>query len=1781
MAGKKPCHLFQLGRCKNGNGCKYAHVKDPKFKRKACINFAKGTCRRGKTCTYSHDQADIDLWRASNDQATTANASGPSHVDNSQTVFKNWRYNIPQEIGTPTPLGPNLGRFFKQAAELIDGDAGRMQEVIVLLASEGGVQRIIELLEQPLDKVHPDILTRLFDSQIIHFLQVITHKNVMASAILKSRLTTIYNIVWGEGGQQAIKLFSAVAQHLQTLRLMGQEEGSSTNTTAIHAIECALTALDKLIEVNTSAQVHDGLKRVVEAFAILFNEPMTDEVRFAVKPSQRHLRRAEQRLGLGQAIPTQSEGKQHNGDRASFTLERPGPGRLNIDGVPRHDNDNVDIRENSILPTTLEIQFAGAEYLPLADPTQWHIGGLEGLLDRHFRLLRADTVGQLRDTAKTELARLLSPEVRDPSQQNEQRTSRAFVYGNATIVDVTFTSRSGIELATSFDQPKNVQRKNKNERKDWWQTSKRLSDDALVCLLSSLGSAIFLTVVPEPKPPKKDATKGEQQVPIHKQYDLWSDEQRAHVIVKPAQKDGIGLILSELSSGGNAHLSLVEFPGVLLPAFQPTLRAMQRLSETLEVPFADILAPVSTTANPTRDVDIQPPNYATRPGFQFDLSAVTTDGEALRFAPGREIEGAAAELAQYSSLDHGQAEAVVSSLSRSLALIQGPPGTGKSYTGVQLIKILLSHKKACNLGPILCVCFTNHALDQSLERLLDEGVSNIVRIGGRSKSDRLADVNLREVVQRLDLTKTEKSERFRLTKEVEDEVTELKLILRSMSELGSQSSIEEYLREWHPRHHHQLFSNIDEEGFITVNRHQGSELQQWLNAVPWDQEKRRPVAELENADLHQMTARERRRLYRSWTSKAANRVRNKFDRALGAYDKAKEELDGIRTETDQRVLRQANIIGITTSGLARNLDLLRRVNAKVLLCEEAGEVLESHLLTALLPSVEHAILIGDHQQLRPHVQNYDLSTESRGGAQYALDVSLFERLVQPQDILAHPLPFCRLQVQRRMHPSISQLVQETLYPDLQNAEIVNSIPDVVGMRRRLFWMHHEQIEDHAGDGLNTSHTNSYEVEMTAALVKHLVHQGVYKSDEIAVITPYLGQLRLLRRKLASSFEIVLNERDDEELLKDASNGIEGDPPSTDVPLRRPSVARGTLLNALRIATVDNFQGEEAKVVVISLVRSNKERKPGFLKTPNRINVLLSRAQHGMYVIGNSDTITGDAGSKAGSVEMWQNVLDIFRTNGNFGTALELCCPRHQDTPMSVRQPSDFVRLSPEAGCNLLCDQKLSCGHACAKPPVMAKKSARPVQLSAKPVVFTVRVARHAVSLAPLVLKSTVAPVALTAFNAVCPVPLPAIGFLARRDARELFPAAAVVLHMDGTMDIAAHYEIDPLTGAFTALKSTSEPFSSQELKTCPECRGSLRSINRYGRIVRRALLDEGAKKLTAWANRTHHDLSERLANDQCRLLDSLEKARKPNQDVKLTNSIDDQLREVKRLKYSNRYRQTFAIRTAVKNFSDRLVVDEQPYQRVRDLVETRRRQQLASGSATDIAEFSFASEELQLHEHLQATILLVRTEIVILSDVIAMHDKANGPMKGILKLQFNANRLQCTELAEEAARTVNVRQEAEAHIFWARFAAMECGTSTATEDEGDADVSDHLERLRDKAITHLDTAEAICKRFTASEPDPTSGLSDELAEVRRMLDEGISSSEMRMVVAAMAKEFRGTGHWYRCVNGHPFTVGECGMPMQLARCPTCGEGIGGQHHRPTAGVQHANDIEERFGRMAI
>lgn len=58
------------------------------------------------------------------------------------------------------------------------------------------------------------------------------------------------------------------------------------------------------------------------------------------------------------------------------------------------------------------------------------------------------------------------------------------------------------------------------------------------------------------------------------------------------------------------------------------------------------------------------------------------------------------------------------------------------------------------------------------------------------------------------------------------------------------------------------------------------------------------------------------------------------------------------------------------------------------------------------------------------------------------------------------------------------------------------------------------------------------------------------------------------------------------------------------------------LSAVRVAVVDNFQGEQNKIILLSLVRNNDQNSIGYLALQNRICVALSRAQHGLFMVGN-------------------------------------------------------------------------------------------------------------------------------------------------------------------------------------------------------------------------------------------------------------------------------------------------------------------------------------------------------------------------------------------------------------------------------------------------------------------------------------------------------------------------------------------------------------------------------------
>lgn len=62
---------------------------------------------------------------------------------------------------------------------------------------------------------------------------------------------------------------------------------------------------------------------------------------------------------------------------------------------------------------------------------------------------------------------------------------------------------------------------------------------------------------------------------------------------------------------------------------------------------------------------------------------------------------------------------------------------------------------------------------------------------------------------------------------------------------------------------------------------------------------------------------------------------------------------------------------------------------------------------------------------------------------------------------------------------------------------------------------------------------------------------------------------------------------------------------------------------IKIDTVDSYQGKENRVIVLSVTRSSRDKKPKFLRTPNRINVAISRAMDRLMIVGSTHMWQGN------------------------------------------------------------------------------------------------------------------------------------------------------------------------------------------------------------------------------------------------------------------------------------------------------------------------------------------------------------------------------------------------------------------------------------------------------------------------------------------------------------------------------------------------------------------------------
>lgn len=344
------------------------------------------------------------------------------------------------------------------------------------------------------------------------------------------------------------------------------------------------------------------------------------------------------------------------------------------------------------------------------------------------------------------------------------------------------------------------------------------------------------------------------------------------------------------------------------------------------------------------------------------------------------------------------------------------------------------------------------------------------------------------------------------------------------------------------------------------------------------------------------------------------------------------QLEEERASVCAELVQAARAILCTVATASRSLlndeiieAAVQRITTAVL--DEAGTCPETKLpLLLKLPELERVIAVGDHKQLKPftrwkpassvrgqaggkrgvcHFYNGRPGSCRRVGCQFEHRDPLIARGSDPDSIGCGSEPtgfFQRVRAalpdgavgtlveQYRMHAAIAAFVSATFYDAALSTPPAIAAARAAADEQGLWWLSYPEAAAESKRGGSKSFMNDIEVATVMAVLRSLEQQRGARS--VMVITFYRGQEAQLRRSLAASG------------LAESIGDSDG--------------------AALRVMTVDQAQGSEADVVILSCVRSNPERELGFVRNPNRMNVAISRARERLVVVGDAATLCTDA-----------------------------------------------------------------------------------------------------------------------------------------------------------------------------------------------------------------------------------------------------------------------------------------------------------------------------------------------------------------------------------------------------------------------------------------------------------------------------------------------------------------------------------------------------------------------------
>ncbi|XP_019954414.2 DNA replication ATP-dependent helicase/nuclease DNA2 [Paralichthys olivaceus] len=304
---------------------------------------------------------------------------------------------------------------------------------------------------------------------------------------------------------------------------------------------------------------------------------------------------------------------------------------------------------------------------------------------------------------------------------------------------------------------------------------------------------------------------------------------------------------------------------------------------------------------------------------------------------------------------------------------------------------------------------------------------------------------------------------------------------------------------------------------------------------------------------------------------------------------------GIHSPSElEQLYNKELVVGTTCMGIKHPIFTRRRFDFCIV--DEASQISQPICLGPLFYA-KRFVLVGDHQQLPPIVQNQEARS-------LGMDESLFKRLELHSEAVVH------LNVQYRMNRQIMSLSNSLMYEGRlecgseRTASALLTLPFLLSVQSELSsysqthpqhdlaWIQATLLPSNPVCLLDCSMvpalesveqggvSNHNEAALVHLLLSLLIKAGCKPSD-IGVIAPYRQQLKSISALLQSS----------------AFTGVE-------------------------VNTVDKYQGRDKGLIVFSFVRSTPEEGNlgELLKDWRRLNVAITRAKHKLLMVGSTTTL---------------------------------------------------------------------------------------------------------------------------------------------------------------------------------------------------------------------------------------------------------------------------------------------------------------------------------------------------------------------------------------------------------------------------------------------------------------------------------------------------------------------------------------------------------------------------------